>query len=97
MFAAPFDLKRLELSGAPQPVVQSVRNGADQGADFDFSNNGTFVYLSIEGAQKRSIFWLNDAGRTQALESAPGLYAEPRFPPDGKYLAYSLDDGQGHT
>jgi serine/threonine-protein kinase len=97
LFAAPLDLKRLELSGPLESVVENVRNGQDQGADFDFSQNGTFVYLSSEGITKRSIFLLDALGRTQAIESGPGRYGEPRFSKDGKRLAYSLDDGQGHT
>jgi Tol biopolymer transport system component len=36
-------------------------------------------------------------GRTQPLQPAPGLYGFPRFSPDGKRLAFQLDDGQGHV
>jgi Tol biopolymer transport system component len=97
LFAAPFDLERLELVGAPQPMIEGVANSPDGGADFDFSQNGTFVYMSAQGARKRSIFQLDSGGHIQPLQMAPGLYAEPRFSPDGKHLAFSLDDGQGHT
>jgi serine/threonine-protein kinase len=97
LFAAAFDLQGLKLTGAPQSVVENIRNGADNGADFDFSPNGTFVYLRSESVPKRSIYLLDAAGHAQPLEAAPGLYAWPRFSPDGKQLAYSLDDGQGHT
>jgi serine/threonine-protein kinase len=96
LFAAAFDIQRLEVTGAPQPVLDGIRNGADGGADFDFSQNGTLVYLSNEGTPRRSIFRFDSAG-TQPLEATPGLYAEPHFSPDGKHLTYSLDDGQGHT
>jgi Tol biopolymer transport system component len=96
LFAAPFDLKRLALAGAPQPVIEGIYNGYDQGGNFDFSQNGSFVYLNGKEQLKRSIFWLDASGRIQPLQAAPGLYAFPRLSPDGKHLAYSLDDGQGH-
>jgi serine/threonine-protein kinase len=97
LFAAPFDLKRLALAGAPQPVVEDVRNEADGGGEFDFSETGTFAYLSGKAELQRSIFWLDSAGHTQPLQPAPGLYSFPRFSPDGKRLAFALEDGQGHS
>jgi serine/threonine-protein kinase len=97
LFAAPFDVRRLALTGTPQPVIEGIFNQFDNGGDFDFSQNGTFVYLNGRGTLQRSIFWLDASGRTQPLQPAPGIYAFPRFSPDGKRLAFSLDDGQGHT
>jgi serine/threonine-protein kinase len=96
LFAAPFDLQRLALTGSPQPVVEGILNQFDEGGYFDFSQNGTFVYLSGKGELPRSIFWLDRAGHTQPLQPAQGLYGHPRFSPDGKRLAFSLGDGQGH-
>jgi hypothetical protein len=97
LFAAPFDLKRLALTGVPQPVIENIHNGFDQGGDFDFSQNGILVYLNGSGKLRQSIFWLDSAGHLQPLQPTPGLCTFPRFSPDGKHLAYSLDDGQGHT
>jgi serine/threonine-protein kinase len=97
LFAAPFDLKRLALTGPPQPVVEEIRAQFDEGGYFDFSQNGAFLYVSGKGELPRSIFWMDSAGRTQPLVPTPGLYGFPRFSPDGKRLAFSLDDGQGHT
>jgi Tol biopolymer transport system component/predicted Ser/Thr protein kinase len=97
LFAAPFDLKRLALTGAPQPVVEDIRNEPDGGGEFDFSETGTFAYLSGKAELQRSIFWLDSSGHTQPLQPAPGLYSFPRFSPDGKRLAFALEDGQGHS
>jgi len=96
LYAAPFDLGRLALSGEPQPVVEDIHSGTDTGGDFTFSQTGIFVYSSAKGELQRSIFWLDSTGKTRPLQSAPGLYAFPRFSPDGKRLAFSLDDGHGH-
>jgi serine/threonine protein kinase len=96
LFAAPLDLSRLTLTGTPQPVVEDIRNSPDEGADFAFSQNGVFVYLSGKAEFQRSIFWTDSAGKVQPLHTAPGMYGFPRFSPDGKRLAFGLDDGQGH-
>jgi len=45
---------------------------------------------------QQSIFWLGSAGKPQPLHPAPGLYGFPRFSPDGKRLAFTIYDNQGH-
>jgi len=94
LYAAPFDLGRLALTGEPQPVVEDIHNGEDTGGDFGFSQTGMFVYASGKGELPRSIFWLDSTGTTRPLHPAPGLYGFPRFSPDGKRLAFSASDGQ---
>ncbi len=96
LYAAPFDLGRLALTGEPQPVVEDLHNGKDTGGEFAFSQTGIFVYGSGQGELPRSIFWLDSTGRTRPLQPAPGLYGFPRFSPDGKRLAFSVGDGQSH-
>src|SRR5260370_42484563 len=41
LFAAPFDLKRLVLTGAPQPGVEDIRHGQDGGRGFCLSSTRT--------------------------------------------------------
>jgi len=96
LYAAPFDLSRLALTGEPQPVVEDVNSSEDTGGDFAFSQTGTLVYISAAEVLQRSIFLLDSAGKTQPLYSAPGLDGFPRFSPDGKRLAFSAGDGKSH-
>jgi serine/threonine-protein kinase len=91
LFAAPFDLRRLAVTGAPQPVLEDVSASGTSGAwNFDFSLSGTFVYVSWKEfwPQSMSIFWLDRAGETQPLHPPPGFYRSLRFSPDGKRLAF---------
>jgi serine/threonine-protein kinase len=94
LFAAPFDLKRLALTGAPQPVIEEVNSNTRGGGDFDFSRNGTLVYVSSRGPSlNREIAWLGGTGQTAPLQENPNHYESPRFSPDGKRLAFDLAVG----
>jgi serine/threonine-protein kinase len=90
LFAAPFDLSRLAVTGSPQPVLEEVNVNVSGGGDFDFSQTGTLVYVSSKGQRPSPVLWLDTAGRTQPLLTAPGTYENPRFSPDGKRLAFEL-------
>jgi serine/threonine-protein kinase len=97
LFAAPFDLGRLVVTGAPQPVLEDVsQSGTSGGWNFDFSRapsgSGTFIYASWKEffPQSMSIFWLERSGQTQPLHSPPGFYRSLRFSPDGKRLVFEL-------
>jgi serine/threonine protein kinase/Tol biopolymer transport system component len=93
MLAVAFDLSKLAVAGTPQAVLDDVSYlTLSSTADFDFSRNGTFVYISGKGELQRSIFWLNSTGKTQPLHPAAGFYSSPRFSPDGKHLAFVTRD-----
>ena len=92
LWAAPFDLSRLEVTGDPQPVLEEVNSNVSGGGDFDFSQTGSLVYVSskVQISFRYSIWWLESTGQTKALQMPPGLYENPRFSPDGKRLAFEL-------
>jgi serine/threonine-protein kinase len=91
LFAAPFDLRSLEITGAPQSVLHDVSVGPEQNRNVDFSQTGTVAYTSgKELPGKLVIFWLDSVGKLQPLHLVPGFYFSPRFSPDGKRLAFSM-------
>ena len=95
LFAAPFDLGRLEVSGPPAPIVVDVQTSPLYwSAQFDFSQTGTLVYLTGGGtASEVSIFWLDPEGKTAPLLPTPRDYENPSFSPDGKRLAVQINEG----
>src|ERR1700674_1623195 len=97
LFAAPMDLKNLALTGPAVPLLDDVgTNPTEADGQFDFSRApsgpGTFVYVSGRVASAGwSIAWLDSTGKTQPLKTSPAQYFTPRFSPDGKRLAFSLN------
>jgi serine/threonine-protein kinase len=92
LFAAAFDLDRMELTGQPVPAVEGVTSSSlSAGAQFAFSDRGTLAY--VPGATIRpefSIDWLDRAGKREPLRSVPGDYTNIRFSPDGRTLAIDI-------
>jgi serine/threonine-protein kinase len=89
LYAARFDVDRLEIRGTPTAVVADVAGNANGGGgQFAVSNNGTLVYLAgKEETDSRPIVWIDSKGKTAPLLSTPGIYSQFRFSPDGKQLA----------
>ena len=92
LYAAAFDLDRLEIRGAPVQVWKGIipLPGA---ALLDFSRNGTMVYRSGEGAGQNSVQWVDEAGKTETTLLKPGRYTRPRLSPDGGRLAVTVGVG----
>jgi len=96
LFAVPFSPARLVATGPPTPILEDVRSSIGAGGDFAFGQNGTFLYLSGKGASAGwSISWVDISGKTEPLHAPHGLYATPRFSPDGKRLAFSIGSSTG--
>jgi Tol biopolymer transport system component/tRNA A-37 threonylcarbamoyl transferase component Bud32 len=100
VFAAPFDVARLQLTGPPVPVLEDVAahdsspvalSGA---AQYTFSSDGTFAYMPGGSSESRraSISWMDRDGHFQPLRSLPGKYRNPTFSPDGRRLAVEIYD-----
>ncbi len=91
LFAAPFDLDRLELTGPPVPALAGVAaRPSNGGAQFAFSLDGTLVYQRGDIDRATTIQWMDGEGKHQPLRAAPGVYTGIRFSPDGGRLALSI-------
>ncbi len=92
LYAVPFDPKRLEVSGAPVPVLQGIGGDPSSGAGyFDLAGDGTLAYLPGDMAA-RSVYltFVDRAGKTERVPLPPQGYGYPRFSPDGTRLAVSV-------
>jgi serine/threonine-protein kinase len=89
LFAAPFDLDRLEVRGAPVPVLAEVGYENRYGsAQLDFSGTGTLLYRSGSGATGLvTTQWLDGTGKASPLPAKSGDYTGPRLSPDSTRLA----------
>ena len=96
LFAAPFDLGNLEMTGSPAPVVQEVDwNIGNGGAGFSFSDTGNLVYVRGDSTvPEYPVVWVDRDGGTMPLLEERGSYANPRLSPDGTRLSLTvLRDG----
>ena len=99
LFAAPFDVQRLELTGGAVGVVADVMQAAyfriqgdDTGAaQFSISATGTLVYIpgGITPRAERSVVWVDRAGRSEPLPIEPRPFATLRLSPDAQRIALS--------
>ena len=97
LFAVPFDLATLAVSGTPAPLLEQVSYSSLNGnAQFDFSRAGTLMYRSgLEQGGMGTLEWLDAGGKLQPVLAKPGSYSSPHVSPDGKLLAFSVSNGGG--
>lgn len=98
LLGVPFDPVKLELRGTPTPLVEDVAgNTTTSGGQFGVSRTGSLVYLAGKsGGANFPVMWLDSSGKTEPLLAKGGAYSGPRFSPDGKWLALSMNSGKGN-
>jgi dipeptidyl aminopeptidase/acylaminoacyl peptidase len=99
LFAAPMDVKSLELTSPASPVLQDVASRRESGvAQLGFTASGTLVYVAGSNINpQESLFWVDAAGNAQVLPAASGEYIAPRVSPDGSRIAAIVSDGSGRN
>ena len=95
LFAAPMDLKRLELTGPASPALDDISRHATNGfPQLDFTPSGTLVYVSgAAELSQYSLFWLNATGNPQLLPAPSADYRGVRASPDGTRIAVRVAEG----
>ena len=95
LFAAPFDLATLAVTGPAVPVVPDIVSSINSGnAQVEVSRTGTLIYLP--GGQNTAaapLEWLTRDGKTTPLRATPANWSGVQIAPDGKRLAFTLADG----
>ena len=90
LWAVPFDLSRLEVTGRPVRVVEGVRRAdpaMSGGASFAISNMGALGYISSPPPALYDLAQIDRAGNVMRLELPSGAYQNLRVSPDGKRVA----------
>ena len=86
LFAVPFDLDRLAVTGPPVPALEGVTsNAVTGGAQFAVSASGTLVYLPGQSIGTGiPIHWMDREGKTTPLRATPANWINLLFAPDGR-------------
>ena len=90
VLAAPFDLNRLDLTGAAVSVLDNVRSASNGSgvALFDVSTAGSLIYVPADaGTASRSLLWVDRKGQPRPVTGAQKAYEHPALSPDGRRLA----------
>jgi serine/threonine-protein kinase len=97
LFAAPFDLARLEVTGPAAPVLRDFAVNMPVGtAEIVITDAGTVAYLSSSqylDTLSAPLDWVNRDGTSTPMRTTPARWMRPRFAPDGRRLAFDLFDG----
>jgi serine/threonine-protein kinase len=93
LFAAPFDLNRLEITGAAVRLEEASTDISRGFAQIDISQSGMLALRSGGAVGLSTFAWLNGPGQTKPLTLDPGLYTYPRISPDGTRIAYVVSEG----
>jgi len=98
LMAAPFDLQRLQVTGAAVPVIDGVLSLATNGAtQYGVSSSGALVYIPGKPAGARRLVWVSRNGTEQILAAPPHNYQNPRVSPDGRRVAVSITEQDTQT
>lgn len=101
LFAALFDLDRLE-AGVGVPVVEGVRRTDNPGtsggtASYSVSDTGSLVYIPgpvlVSSRAGQTLARIDRSGTAKPLNLSPAFYSFPRVSPDGKHIAFGIEDG----
>jgi serine/threonine protein kinase/Tol biopolymer transport system component len=97
VFAVPFNLKTLEVTGSPVTVLENVMmSPSNARVQFSLSRDGDLVYLEGRSDDSRDaaqpLVWLDRHGIEQPLTEVRQRFSKPRLTTDGRTLFVEVAD-----
>ncbi len=93
LFAAPFDVKRLQITGSATRLGEVAADIPRGFAQYDFAVAGILASRTHGGQGLSRPAWLDSAGRSEPLGLEVARYHYLRLSPDGGTLAYVSTQG----
>jgi hypothetical protein len=94
LFAVPFDLGTLTVSGTQERVLEDATTMQFGGTVsiplLAIDDDGSIAYAGVQRGGVGSIVRIDTRGRLTALPSAPASYSSPRISSDGSRIAVSI-------
>ena len=95
LWAVPFDLGTLEVTGSPTPILENVLITGGDVAQFSVAGDGSLVYadagflVTEEGLSAATeLVWVDRQGNAEELPLERARYKTPRVAPDGNRFAF---------
>ncbi len=88
VFALPFDVEALEVTGQPEAVGLTV-NLRPTGADYDIARDGTLVRIPPYELRRRLVR-VDRSGTEATITDEWRAYQEPRLSPQGDRVVFSI-------
>jgi eukaryotic-like serine/threonine-protein kinase len=95
LFAVPFDLNALKISGKPVSLVEGIVH-LEVTPQYAVSDSGTLVYMPVStaaGFLLRTLVWVDKNGKDEPLGTPVRDYKSPRISPDGTRVALDFHTG----
>jgi serine/threonine protein kinase len=91
LYARPFDLETLEVTGGPVNLVEGVLS-ASWVWQYAVSDSGTLAYIPGQATSinKRTLVWVDYNGKEELIEAKPDEYSYPKISPDGRQIALNV-------
>ena len=93
VYAVPFDPKKLQLTGAPLPVLEGgMLNPLSGTANFDVSENGILIYTPLGplSGLNSKISWMDPDGQVTPITKDVKPYDDLRLSPDNQKIAMTI-------
>ncbi len=97
LIALPFDADRVRPTGPPVTIARDVAQPDGYSARAVVSRSGSIVYMQSGGASPRQLVLVSRAGLATPLVAEPKVFANPRFSPDGRRIAFDITEQSGSS
>jgi serine/threonine-protein kinase len=96
LYAAPFDARRLAVTGPEVPVIKDINSTTLIGLRYAISDSVLLVYLGQGAvAQERTLDWVDRQGNRRPSGLPARRYGDISLSPDGRRVAASIGSGGG--
>jgi len=90
LFAVPFDIDRLEVTGTPLVVLEGIRTETVGAGQVGISRDGTLVYIDGTPAWEGTPVMVTRDGKSQPLGAPKQVYGSFALSPDGRRAAFQV-------
>ena len=88
---APFDARRLELTGPIVTLVDRIGvNASGRYGGYGVSANGTLAFRHAPSQEGRTLAWVSRTGQETTIPVTPRAFSSPRASPDGTRIAFAV-------